>query len=94
MKYTISDHLTLADVKSDDYKLACEWAKNINEKNFDDNVCYKGKLLKIVSVEIAKSRGVVVPWITFYSADYSHVYKISANGYDSDDNYTVDYVSK
>lgn len=91
MKYTISDHLTLGDIKSEEYKQACEYAKTLNEKNLSENLCYKGTLLKIESLEIAKNKGQIVPWITIYTYEFSTMRLISFNVYDSNDNFTVEF---
>lgn len=98
MKFKVSGLLTLDDIKTDEYKWACEFAKNLTEKNWEDNICAPGELLKIEDVEIVRNRGQVVPWITevvpwitAWTYERGIVRKISFNAYDSSDNFTIVY---
>ena len=91
MKYTVSDQLTLADVKSEDYKYLVQWLKEMTQKDFENNLTHTGRLLKVDKVEIVRNRGILTIWVDFIAMDFEEVLRVSADYNNVSDNFTVVY---
>ena len=91
MKYTVSDHLTMADVKSEAYKCLVQELKEMTQKDFENNLTHTGRLLKVDKVEIVRNKGSLTIWVDFITMDFEEVLYVSADYYNDSDNFTVVY---
>ena len=92
MKYTVSDHLTMADVKSEAYKCLVQELKEMTQKDFENNLTHTGRLLKVDKVEIVRNKGSLTIWVDFIAIkDFEEVLYVSADYYNASDNFTVVY---
>lgn len=91
MKYTVSDALTLADVKSEDYKYLVQWLKGMKQKDFEDDLTHTGRLLKVDKVEIVRNKGSLTIWVDFITMNFDEVLLVSADYNNPSDNFTVTY---
>lgn len=102
MKFKTSEYLTVADLKSEDYKALKEQLKAYKEKDFINDICIYSinntntnkEILKIESVEIVKDNDIIIPWVNLIARDNDNFYEISMNFYDCSNNFTVTFSRK
>jgi hypothetical protein len=81
-KFTVSDYLTIAETKSEEFLTEKRILQEMTERDFLEFLPISGRLLKLEKVELVKDHNRIIPWVDFYEEDYGTIRRVSCEYYD------------